>query len=339
MFINGCGIRGISARAAAMLLAAAGSLVLVVFSTPVSAQEWEVPRTAHGHPDLQGFWNNGSFTPLERPVALADREFYTEEEYAEIVAARIDRSFQQTEPGTTSDVHYDFAQFGLTGGQDGFVPNLRTSLIVDPPDGRIPAMTPEGEALQAARAAERSQRGAMTDRVANMSNMTRCIIWGADPPMLPIGYNSHLHIVQGSDHVMILVEMMQDVRLIPLDDTPHLPEHVRQWKGSSRGWWEGDTLVVETQNLTDRTAFRGASENLRVTERFTRVSEDRLIYEFTVEDPTVWVQPWSGEIPMMATNGPIFEFACHEHNYGVTNTLAGARAEEAAQRAAEEGSR
>jgi hypothetical protein len=132
---------------------------------------------------------------------------------------------------------------------------------------------------------------------------------------------------------------MQDARIIPLDDRPPLPGHIRQWKGASRGWWEGDTLVVETTNLTDRTAFRGASENLRVTERFTRVADDRIIYEFTVEDPTVWTRPWSAEVPMMRANGPIFEFACHEHNYGVSNTLSGARAEEAAAREAARGGR
>jgi hypothetical protein len=300
------------------------------------AEESSVPRTADGRPDLSGFWNNASFTPLERPRELGDKAFYTEEEFDEVVEQRVAGRERQTEPGTTADVHYDFGQFGLTQGQDGFVRNLRTSLIVDPPDGRIPPMTAEGEALQAARAEARRQRGAMTDRVQNMSLPTRCIIWGADPPMLPIGYNSHLHIVQEPNHVMSVVEMMQDVRRIPLDGRPHLSEHIRQLKGSSRGWWDGDTLVVETRNLTDRTAFRGASENVVVTERFTRVSEDMMLYEFTVDDPTVWERPWSGEVPMMRVDGPIFEFACHEHNYGVTNTLRGARAEEAAERQARE---
>lgn len=321
-------------RVAAAVCAAA-LLAPALLIHDAGAQGWTVPRTADGHPDLQGFWTNASFTPLERPEELADKAFYTDQELEEIIARRIAAGFEQTEPGTTADVHYDFSQFGLTRGQDGFVRNLRTSLIVDPPDGRLPPMTAEGEALQAARAEARRQRGPTTDRVQNMGLATRCIIWGADPPMLPIGYNSNLHIVQEPDHVMILVEMMQDARIIPLDGRPHLPEHIRQWKGSSRGWWEGDTLVVETRNLTDRTAFRGASENMHVVERFTRVADDRIVYEFTVEDPTVWERPWSGEIPMMRTNGPIFEFACHEHNYGVANTLSGARADEAAQRETE----
>jgi hypothetical protein len=326
-----------SARIAALTLAAA--FIGAPIADHALAQNYQVPRTSDGQPDLQGYWNNGSFTPLERPRDLGDKAFYTEEEIDEIIAQGIARGFEQTEPGTAADVHYDFSEFGLTRGQDGFVPNLRTSLIIDPPDGRLPPMTAAGEALQAARAEERRQRGPMTDRVQNMGLATRCIIWGADPPMLPIGYNSHLQIVQGSDHVMILVEMMQDARIIPLGDRPPLPGHIRQWKGASRGWWEGDTLVVETTNLTDRTAFRGASENLRVTERFTRVADDRIIYEFTVDDPTVWTRPWSAEVPMMRANGPIFEFACHEHNYGVSNTLSGARAEEAAAREAARGGR
>jgi hypothetical protein len=321
-------------RAAAVACAAALSLHGGVVQL-AAAEEWTMPRTADGQPDLQGFWTNASFTPLEPPLELGDKRFYTDDELDELIEQGIARGFEQTEPGTTADVHYDFSQFGLTRGQDGFVRNLRTSLIVDPPDGRLPPMTAEGEALQAARAEARRQRGAPTDRVQNMGLATRCIIWGADPPMMPIGYNSNLQIVQEPSHVMILVEMMQDVRIVPLDGRPHLPEQVRQLKGSSAGWWEGDTLVVETTNLTDRTAFRGASENMKVTERFTRISDDTIMYHFTVDDPTVWERPWSGEIPMRKTNGPIFEFACHEHNYGVTNTLSGARAEEEAQRRAE----
>src|SRR5690606_9303801 len=231
--------------------------------------------------------------------------------------------------------HYDFSQFGLTRGQDGFVRNTRTSLIVDPPDGRIPPMTAEGEARAAARA-EARRNNPPTDRVQNMGLATRCIIWGADPPLLPIGYNSNLQIGQSKDHVMILVEMMQDARIIPLDGRPPWPEQIRQWKGASRGWWEGDTLVIEPRNLTDKTAFRGASEHMVVTERLTRIADDEIRYEFTVDDPHTWVRPWSGEIPMRGTVGPIFESACHEHNYGVRNTLAGARAEERRRQAAAE---
>lgn len=320
--------------------AASAVAVLSVTATvlaPAAAQEWSPPRAAHGHPDLQGFWTNATFTPLERPVELGNKAFYTEQELEALVESGIARGFEQTEEGTVADVHYDFSQFGLTRGQDGHVANLRTSLIVDPPDGRIPPMTAEGEARAAARV-EARRHNPPTDRVQNMGLATRCIIWGADPPMLPIGYNSNFHIVQSPDHVMILVEMMQDARIIPLDGRDQLQENIRQLKGSSRGRWEGDTLVVETTNLTDRTAFRGASEHMRVTERFTRVAEDTILYRFTVEDPHTWVRPWSAEMPMSKVNGPIFESACHEHNYGVRNTLAGARAEEAQRRDAGAGS-
>jgi hypothetical protein len=317
--------------------AAACFLTTALLAQQTTAQDYQVPRTADGHPDLQGFWTNASFTPLERPEQLGNKAFYSEEELAAVVEQGVAQGFEQTEPGTVADVHYDFSQFGLTRGQDGFVRNMRTSLIVDPPNGRIPAMTADGEARAAARAQARRDNP-MTDRVQNMAFATRCIIWGADPPMLPIGYNSNLQIVQSSDHVMILIEMMQDARIIPLDGRPPLPEEVRQWKGASRGWWDGDTLVVRTTHLTDKTAFRGASEHMTVTERFTRVADDTIVYEFTVEDPRTWVRPWSAEIPMARINGPIFESACHEHNYGVRNTLAGARAEERRQREAADGS-
>lgn len=316
-------------RPGAPVLAAAAAAALTAFAPGACAQErsFEPPRTPEGRPDLQGYWTNATITPLERPEELGDKAFYSDEELAALIERDRDRSLEQTDPGTVEDVHYDFSQFGLTRTQDGFVRNRRTSLIVDPPDGRIPPMTAEGEARQAARAEHRRQNPP-TDRVQNMGLATRCIIWGADPPMLPIGYNSNYQIVQSADYVMILVEMMQDARVIPLDGRPPLPGRIRQWKGVSRGRWEGNTLVVETTNLTDRTAFRGASENMRVTERFTRVAEDTILYEFTVDDPSTWEVPWSGEIPMTRIDGPIFEFACHEHNYGVRNTLAGARAEE-----------
>lgn len=296
-------------------------------------REWQVPRTLYGHPDLQGYWTNASFTPVERPEALGEKAFYTDEELDRIIAEGVARGFEQTEPGTVEDVHYDFSQFGLTRGQDGFVRNNRTSIVVDPPNGRIPPMTPEGQARAAARAQARRENP-ITDRVQNMALATRCIIWGANPPLMPIGYNSNLQIVQSQDHVMILVEMMQDARVIPLDGRAPLPEEIQQWKGSSRGYWDGDTLVITTANFTGETAFRGASEHLVVTERLTRISDDRIRYEFTVDDPHTWVRPWSGEYPMEKTVGPIFESACHEHNYGVRNTLAGARAEEQRQREA-----
>jgi hypothetical protein len=213
--------------------------------------------------------------------------------------------------------------------------NLRTSLIVDPADGRLPPMTDEGQKRTAARAEARQRMGAATDAAQNQPLSVRCIIMDrAGPPMLPGAYNNNYQIVQIPGYVMILVEMIHDVRVIPLDGRPHMPQNVRQWMGSYVGHWEGETLVVESTNFTDKTAFRGSSENMRLTERFTRVAEDVIRYQFTVDDPATWATPWSAELPMQRTIGPIFEHACHEGNYGLTNTLAGARLEE--KRAAEE---
>ena len=177
--------------------------------------------------------------------------------------------------------------------------------------------------------------GAPTDAAQNLPLSVRCIIMDrAGPPMLAGAYNNNYQIVQAPGYVMILVEMIHDVRVIPLDKRPHLPPNVRQWTGSYRGHWEGQTLVVETTNLTDKFAFQGASENMRLTERFTRVDEDTLRYQFTVDDPATWTKPWSAEVLWKKDVGPLFEHACHEGNYGLRNTLAGARAEE--KRAAEE---
>jgi hypothetical protein len=219
--------------------------------------------------------------------------------------------------------------------------NLRTSMIVDPPDGRIPPLTAEGQKRTAARAEARKRMGAATDAVQNQPLSVRCIIMDrAGPPMLAGAYNNNYQIVQVPGYVMILVEMIHDVRIIPLDGRPHLPQNVRQWMGSYVGRWEGETLVVETTNFTDKTAFRGSSENMRLTERFTRVDEDTIRYQFTVEDPSTWTRPWSAETSWKKTIGPLFEHACHEGNYGLHNILAGARADEkrAAEEAAKKGS-
>ena len=299
-----------------------------------SAKAYVAPRTPDGQPDLQGFWTNTTYTPLERPKNVA-KEFYTKEEAAENAKRAAEVEGEQTEPGTIPDVHYDFTQFGLDRSQGGMALNLRTSLIVDPADGRIPPMTAEGQKRVADRAAARKARGGQFDAVQNEPLSVRCIIMDrAGPPMLAGAYNNNYQIVQAPGYVMILVEMIHDVRIIPLDGRPHLPQNVRQWTGSYLGHWEGETLVVESTNFTDKTRFQGSSENMRLIERFTRVAQDTIRYEFTVDDPATWTRPWSAEVPMKSTIGPLFEHACHEGNYGLYNTLAGARVEE--KRAAEE---
>ncbi|HEY7444049.1 MAG TPA: hypothetical protein VH701_16590 [Vicinamibacterales bacterium] len=330
------------------------TLILALVSIPVAGQApstgkgsngapakpYTPPRTPDGQPDLQGFWTNSTYTPLERPKDV-NKEYYTLEEAEAAIKRAAERENEQTVPGTSADVHYDFSQFGLDRSQSKFARSLRTSLIVDPPDGRIPPMTPEGEKRVAARAAARKALGGQYDAVENMPIGSRCIIMaGAGPPMMNAGYNANYQIVQAPGYVMILTEMIHDVRIIPLDGRPQPPAGVRQWTGVSRGRWEGQTLVVETTNFNGKNPFRGASENMRVIERFTRTAEDTISYKFTIDDPSTWAKPWSAEMPMVRTEGPIFEFACHETNYGITNILAGARADDkrAADAAAKKGS-
>jgi hypothetical protein len=326
-----------------LLVVVRGSMVIgaialsVATATAQSASTYKAPRTPDGQPDLQGFWTNTTYTPLQRPKEIT-KEFYTREEALEILKRAVLVESEQTEPGTTADVHYDFTQFGLDRNQGGLAVNLRTSLIYDPPDGKLPPMTAEGQKRAAARAEARKRMGAPTDAAQNQSLSVRCILMDrAGPPMLPGAYNNNYQIVQTPGYVMILVEMIHEPRIIPLDGRPHLPPHVRNLAGDPIGHWEGETLVVETTNFTDKTGFQGASERMRLTERFTRVAEDGILYQFTIDDPATWTRPWSAELPMQKTIGPLFEHACHEGNHGLYNTLAGARAEE--KKAAEEAAR
>jgi hypothetical protein len=337
-FVASTGVAGIVAVVAllgSIAIDAQGPTANARATTP--AKKWTLARTPDGQPDLQGFWTNTTYTPLERPEGI-DREFFTQEEALEQVKRLAAAESEQTEPGTILDVHYDFTQFGLDRSQGGGALNLRTSMIVDPANGRLPPMTAAGAKRNADRAAARKRAGAATDAVQNQSLSVRCILMDrSGPPMLAGAYNNNYQIVQTPGYAMILVEMLHDSRIIPLDGRPHLPTNVRQYMGSYRGRWEGDTLVVETTNFTDKTAFRGSSQNMRLTERFTRVDEDTIVYRFTIDDPDTWTRPWTAETLMKKTVGPLFEHACHEGNYGLYNTLAGARAEE--KKAAEEATR
>jgi hypothetical protein len=313
--VTAFGTRGVAGQAAAGAKTAA-------------AKKWTVPRTPDGQPDLQGYWTNSTYVPLERPDTVT-KPFYTDQEFEVMIKSAAKREAEQTEPGTIADVHYDFTQFGLDRSQSAFVKNLHTSLIVDPPTGKLPPLTTEGQKRAADRAAERKRMGATTDAVQNMPVGTRCLIMaGSGPPMMNAGYNNNYQIVQGPGYAMILVEMIHDARIIPIDGRAPLPENMRQWMGDSRGHWEGDTLVIETTNLNGKNPFRGSSENMRVTERLARIDADTLNYTFTVTDPATWATPWTAEAPMTRSVGPIFEHACHEGNYGVMNTLAGARLED-----------
>jgi hypothetical protein len=292
------------------------------------AKAYTAPRTPDGQPDLQGFWTNAGYAPLERPDNVT-KEFFTQAEAADFESKFVDYEAAQTQPGTIPDVHYDHTQFGLDRSLAGYTSNVRTSLIVDPANGKLPPLSAEGQQRAAAREAARKRMGGPYDAAENLPLGTRCIIMDRNgPPMLYGNYNNNYQIIQAPGYVMILAEMLHDARVVPLDTRPQLPENVRQWTGSSRGHWEGDTLVVETRNFNGKNPFRGSSENMRVTERFTRVSADAIRYQFTIDDAATWTKPWSAEMPMRSTTGPLFEHACHEGNYGLYNILAGARAEE-----------
>jgi len=299
----------------------------------VSGQE-PVSRTAWGDPDLQGLWINDVVTPLERPQTIGVREVLTEEELAEAIEANERRQIDTGGPRPGDPI--------LLSGYNHFwigerQVSTQTSLVVDPPDGRIPSLTDEGEKWNAL-AFESSQGvGALdaslrrnTDGPEGRSLWERCLTRGL--PRLPDFYNNNYLILQTPDHIAILMEMIHEVRVIPLDRSPHLSQNVRQWLGDSRGWWDGDTLVVETTNFSDKTNFKGARKNLRLVERFTRSEGGSLLYEVTVDDLTTWTSDWTVRMPLGVSSGDIFEYACHEGNYAMTNTLAGARAEEAEQR-------
>ncbi|MBI4888501.1 MAG: hypothetical protein HY824_15505 [Acidobacteria bacterium] len=319
-------------------------LVFVLALAPslaaAQSQRWTPPRTPDGQPDLQGFWTNNTYTPLERPKNVT-QEFFTKEQAADVVRRAAAEESAQTEPGTVADVHYDFTQFGLDRNQSPAASTLRTSLVVDPADGRLPPLSAEGQRRAAARA-EALKGVGRWDSVQTNELDDRCMIFaGAGPPMLPQTYNSNYQIVQAPGYVMILFEMAHDFRVVPLDGRPHVPPEIRQWIGDSRGRWDGDTLVVETTNFNGRNPLRGSSEHMRVVERFTRVNADTIRYQFTIDDQATWTRPWSAELLMRKTIGPLFEHACHEGNYGLYNTLVGARLEDkkAAEAAAARGAK
>ena len=313
----------------AAMLAAGQTVTPAVKTTATKA--WTPPRTADGHPDLQGVWTDNTVTPFERSKTLGSKEFYTEAELAENQkkeGARLALNEEEglpTQPGTAADVHYDFAEYGLDKSQSKLVWNRRTSIIVGS-EGTIPAVTPEGRARAAAFAAK--DRGHEFDGPENRPFGARCIVQNTvGPPMRPSGYNSNLQIVQGAGYMVIETEMVHDARVVALNGRPHPPASIHQWFGDSIGHWEGDTLVVDTTNFTDVYPFPGA-QNLHVVERFTRADDDTILYKFTVEDPGMWTKPWSGELPITKIKGQIYEYACNEANYGLANTLRGARVAE-----------
>ena len=284
-------------------------------------------ETPDGQPDIQGIWSFATITPMERPNNLAGKEFFTEQEAADYEKQSRERNDKDRRDGTAeADVSRAYNDFWWDPGTK-VVKTRRTSLVIDPKDGKIPPTTPAARERQAERTA--ANRGHEFDGPENRPLPERCLVLqGAGPPITPTAYNNHTQIVQGAGFVALNIEMGHEVRIIPLDGRPHLPENVHQWKGDSRGHWEGDTLVVETANFSNQSPFRNSSEKMKLTERFRRLDANTLIYQFTVDDPATWVKPWTVEIPVTKTGGPVFEYACHEGNIGMMGALAGARAEE-----------
>lgn len=300
------------------LLGVSGRITGAMSGTAVSGQF----RTTWGDPDLQGYWSYATITPLERPGAAGNREYLTEEETDTANEEARTRGDRRSED-PREDVEGAYNAFWWDRGKS----TGRTSLIVDPPDGKLPSLTDEGRRRVADRAEYRRLHPA--DSYEDRPLQERCIIYHGVPP-LPTGYNNNYHIVQSPGLVAILDENIHDVRVIPLDGRAHLPDGVPQWNGDSRGRWDGDTLVVETTNYDPRTTFRFPthSTTLRAEERFRRASQDRIDYRYTITDPGTYVRPWTVELPLSSFEGPIFEYACHEGNYALAHILAGARKEE-----------
>ncbi|HIM14691.1 MAG TPA: hypothetical protein EYM31_02890 [Acidobacteria bacterium] len=313
--------------------------MVVSVSALATAQSSTPLRTAWGDPDLGGVWNNSTLTPFQRPERLGDQEFLTEEEAANVEQEAVDRNerllneeAQRTEAGGNIGAYNNFWMERGTS----VVSTRRTSIITDPTNGRLPSLTTDAHARMTSPEAERlaAVRGGRlpTDSYTQLDGGDRCL-WYRGIPSFPTAYNNNYQIVQTPEFVAILQEHIHDVRFIMLDGRPHLTPAIRQFAGDSRGHWEGDTLVVETTNFNHHAFIRNfngnLSEDLHVVERFTRTGEGTLDYEFTVTDPKTWTREWGGALPMTRSVGPMFEYACHEGNYGLTNMLAGSRAQEA----------
>ena len=308
-----------------LLFAIVGSVAL-----PALTMAQDVPQTPWGAPDLQGVWDFRTITPLQRPEDLGDKAFLTEEEAAQREQGAVDRAVRlwardarRTEAG------------GNVGGYNNFwmdpgtnvIGTRRTSLIIDPPNGRFPALTDAGQARQ------RADRGSFTvespTTYTDLNTYDRCIQgFNAGPPIAPGGYNQNVQIFQTQDHLVMMTEMVHTVRVIPLDGRPHLGTGVSQWSGDSRGHWEGDTLVVEGTNFAQKRNWRGSTNEMTLVERFRRVDDTTLEYEYTVMDPETWTAPWTVNLPMRLNPEAMFEYACHEGNYSMEAMLGGARAEE-----------
>jgi hypothetical protein len=301
----------------------------------VRARKWTPTRTPWGEPDLQGVYSNRTITPFERPDEFAGKAILSDAETADLERRVVDRSADKRDSkGTDADVSRAYNEFWWDRGTK--VTTNRSSLVIDPADGKVPPLTAEAQRRAqdewkqpAFRGGGANGRG--TDTYLDRSLFERCITRGMPGAMSPSAYNNNYRIVQSPGYVAISIEMLGGARIIPTDGRAHVNSGLRQYMGDSRGHWEGDTLVVETTNFTDKILYRGAAEHLRLIERFTRVDADTIDYRFTVEDPTTFTRPWTVAVPYLRTDEQMFEYACHEGNYGMEGILSGARVEEGAK--------
>ena len=317
---------------AALALASLTAIQIQTAQGQTAPKKLAVPRTADGKPDLQGIWTNATLTPLERPAAVAGKATLTDAEAAVWEKNSVD--VLKKYDGKAENPFADAAGSGGTGGYNALFIDQgselarvdgvkRTSLVIDPPNGKVPPITTEARARNAALARGSGGFDSARDRPLG----ERCLMSfgsSAGPPMVPVLYNNNYEIVQTHDHVVILTEMVHDARIIRMN-AKHAPTSVRQWMGDSIGKWDGDTLVVDTTNFTNQTRFRGSGENLHVVERFTRVDQNTILYRATIEESATFPSPWTIEYPFVATKGPIYEYACHEGNYSMADILGGAR--------------
>lgn len=309
---------GLAAALAGVLLDS-----MVFAQTRTGATPWSPPRTADGRADLQGNWSFATVTPFERPSDMADKAVLSDQEAEEFEKQAAARGNQDEgrKRGTAADLGRAYNDFWYDRGTR-VVGTRQTSIVVDPPNGRVPPMTADGQA--------RKQRGP-ADGPEDRGLAERCLVgFNAGPPLTPSAYNNNVQIVQTRDYVVIMTEMVHDARIVPLDGRPNAPSTVRRWMGDSRGRWDGTTLVVETSNFSNKNPYRGATDGMRLVERFSRAAEGMLMYEFTVHDPATWTTPWTGRIPLEKLDEQVYEYACHEANYGMEGILKGTRADERA---------
>ena len=307
---------GLACLAIASLALAGPTTAAQVLERTASEKGAGPPRTPDGRPDLQGVWDFATLTPMERPKEFGDKAVLTEQEAAEYARQRLEANNKDRRGTGAADVAGAYNDFWWDYGSSA---TRQTSLVVDPKDGQIPAVTREAQERLA-------QRAPRYDNPEDRPLAERCIMgFNAGPPMTPSAYNNNVQIVQTPDYVVIMNEMIHTARIVPLDNRPAPAPHLRFMAGDSRGRWEGDTLVVETKSFLRQTSLRGSSPHMRLEERFTRVDAGTLRYEFTVTDPTTWVRPWTASVPMKLSDELIYEYACHEGNYAMEGVLKGGR--------------